>query len=134
MFPNILRSALLAMGGFVLVSTAAWSDDRKPKVDNTKPTAVVYPQTAQVAGEEGIVVLNVHVSDSGKPLNVAMSKSSGFTDLDNAAIETVMNWRFVPAIRGGSTTDDWALVQIVYKLPEGPKPAKCLARWSCRAE
>jgi hypothetical protein len=27
-----------------------------------------------------------------------------------------MNWHYLPAIRGGATTADWALVQVVYKL------------------
>ncbi|MFL5237495.1 MAG: hypothetical protein ACJ8EL_07805 [Rhizomicrobium sp.] len=35
------------------------------------------------------------------------------------AIETAMNWHYLPAIRDGATTDDWALVQVVYKLRSG---------------
>jgi TonB family protein len=116
-------AALLALAGMFLVSHGALADDRAPKVDTTKPTAVVYPASAQRAGEEGTVVLKVHVVESGTPDQVSMAKSSGFVDLDNAAIETVMNWHYVPAVRSGAITDDWALVQVVYKLPEGAQPA-----------
>jgi TonB family protein len=116
-------AALLALAGMFLISHAVLADDRAPKVDTTKPTAVVYPASAQRAGEEGTVILKVHVVESGNPVQVSMAKSSGFVDLDNAAIETVMNWHYVPAIRGGAIADDWALVQVVYKLPEGAQQA-----------
>ncbi len=97
--------------------------DTGPKVDTTKPTPVVYPTTAQQAGEEGTVVLGVYVDDSGKAVKVDVAKSSGYGDLDNAAVETAFNWHYVPAIRGGETASDWARVQVVYKLPEAPQQA-----------
>ncbi|MFL6690857.1 MAG: TonB family protein, partial [Alphaproteobacteria bacterium] len=71
-------AALLALAGMFLVSHGALADDRAPKVDTTKPTAVVYPASAQRAGEEGTVVLKVHVVESGTPDQVSMAKSSGF--------------------------------------------------------
>ena len=97
--------------------------DTSPKVDTTKPTPVVYPTGAQQAGEEGTVVLGVYVDDSGKAVKVDVAKSSGYGDLDNAAVETAFNWHYVPAIRGGETASDWARVQVVYKLPEAPQQA-----------
>ena len=111
----IAAFAVLAVGNSV---TVALADDRAPKVDTSQPTPVVYPPAAQRAGEEGTVIVRVFVSESGRPQRANIAKSSGFEDLDTAAIETTMNWRFVPAIRGGSTVSDWASVQVVYKLPE----------------
>ena len=40
--------------------------------------------------------------------------------LDNAAVESVLNWRFIPAMRNGDTVSDWAAVKIVYQLPRLP--------------
>jgi protein TonB len=101
---------------------SAWADTA-PKVDTTKPTPVVYPQVSQRAGEEGTVVLAVYVNDSGQAEKIDVAKSSGYDDLDNAAVETAFNWHYVPAIRGGETASDWARVQVVYKLPASEQQA-----------
>jgi len=84
-----------------------------PKVDRSQPTPVIYPMEAQRLGEEGTVALRVMVSTSGAPINATIVGSSGHEDLDQAAVETVMNWHFVP----GDTTNK-AVVSVVYKVPQ----------------
>jgi protein TonB len=102
----------------MLFTIGAWAaDDHPPKVDISQPTPVVYPKVSQARGEEGTVVLGVSISDAGQPRRIRLLKSSGYSDLDNAAMETAFNWHYLPAIRGGETTDDWATVQIKYTLP-----------------
>lgn len=116
---NLASRALIGMVGIMLLSAgAASADDHSPKVDTSQPTPVVYPLTAQTAGEEGTVVLRVRVNDDGRPAQADVARSSGYPDLDNAAVETALNWRYVPAVRDGAVTADWAAVQVVYKLPE----------------
>jgi len=105
--------------GFILGFTHTAFADSTPKVDTSSPTPVVYPKGAQSSGEQGTVVLSVYVSSRGKPILANVARTSGFPDLDNAAIETVMNWHYVPAVHGGDTASDWATAQVVYKLPEG---------------
>jgi TonB family protein len=107
----------LGVIALVLSAASALAADQAPKVDTSQPTPVVYPVTAQEAGEEGTVIVSVYVTDTGKPQRFNVARSSGYRDLDNAAIETAMNWHYVPAIRGGATTSDWGNFQIVYKLP-----------------
>jgi periplasmic protein TonB len=109
----LFACALMAVAG-----TSAMAADGAPHVDRSQPTEVVYPTSAQTAGEEGTVIINVYVDSSGKPSRYGIAKSSGFADLDNAALETVMNWHYVPAQRGGDTVADWAQVDVVYKLPK----------------
>jgi TonB family protein len=122
----------LAAGGIVaaaFLSASAMAADAGPKVDTSKPTPVIYPVAAQQAGEEGTVVMNVYINNSGAAKKIAVAKSSGYVDLDTAAVETALNWHYVPAIRGGDTVSDWAAVQVVYKLPEGAaKPDSAAAR------
>ncbi len=103
----------------LLAADPALAADVAPKVDTSRPTPVVYPKGAQRAGEEGTVVLRVFVNTSGKPSRVNVVKSSGYPDLDNAAVETAFGWRYVPAIRDGDIASDWATVQVEYKLPTG---------------
>lgn len=104
--------------GLMLIFTNAAFADSAPKVDTSTPTPVVYPRGAQSSGEQGTVVLSVYVSSRGKPILANVARTSGFPDLDNAAVETVMNWHYVPAVHGGGTASDWATVQVVYKLTE----------------
>ncbi|HEX3945597.1 MAG TPA: energy transducer TonB [Rhizomicrobium sp.] len=119
----ILRAivwSVLAIAGLGVSATAALADDRHPEVDTARPTPVVYPKVAQRWGEEGTVVVRVYVNEFGKPANVSVARSSGYVDLDNAAVDTVMNWHYVPAIRDGAIASDWARVQVIYKLPQSP--------------
>ena len=111
----------LSVAALVLSAASALAGDGPPKVDTSQPAPVVYPETAQRAGEEGTVVVSVYVTDSGKPQRFNIEKSSGYEDLDTAAMETAMNWHYVPAIRGGEATSDWGNFQIVYKLPSTGK-------------
>lgn len=72
-----------------------------------------YPDAAQANGEQGSVVLDVQVTSSGKVRNVKIDQSSGFDDLDNAAIAGVLRWRFIPSPDG----TDWTKVTVAYRLP-----------------
>ncbi len=80
---------------------------------NPKP---VYPALSRRLNEEGKVLLKVRVSAQGAPLEVAVSKSSGFPRLDAAAIDAVGRWRFVPARRGDEPLDSSVVVPIAFAL------------------
>ena len=62
--------------------------------------APVYPTLSRRLREEGTVHLLVLVSETGDPKSVQIRKSSGFDRLDEAALNAVRRWRFVPARRG----------------------------------
>lgn len=107
--------------GVVSVASAGTAQaSTEPHVDTTKPTPVVYPKESQRAGEEGSVVLRVYVDTYGKSSKLTVAKSSGFKDLDNGAVETAVNWHFIPATRNGEIVGDWMMLKIDYKLPERP--------------
>ena len=50
------------------------------------------------------------------PKNVRLQRSSGFDRLDQAALDAVRRWRFVPGTRGGMPEDMWFNVPIVWQL------------------
>ncbi|WP_020183967.1 energy transducer TonB [Methylotenera sp. 1P/1] len=58
-----------------------------------------YPRMSKRLGEQGRVLLHVVVDTAGKPTEVTLKKSSGHERLDEAAIEAVKGWRFIPAMR-----------------------------------
>ena len=80
---------------------------------NSQPS---YPAFAKKRGQQGTVLLKVNVSIDGKPDNIQLQKSSGFTLLDQAAQNTVKTWHFVPAKQGNAPIDAWVIVPITFKL------------------
>lgn len=82
-------------------------------LSNPKPP---YPSASRRLGEAGTVYLRVHVSSEGLAHKVELKTSSGFPRLDQSALETVAQWRFVPAKRGTATVTSWVVVPIVFSL------------------
>lgn len=62
----------------------------------------VYPPEAKQANIEGTVVLKIQILSSGRTGNISVYRSSGNSELDQAAIDAVENWQFIPA-KNGST-------------------------------
>lgn len=84
-------------------------------LSNPKP---VYPTASRRMGEEGKVLLRVHVGAHGHAHAVEIRQSSGFVRLDDAARAAVERWRFVPAKRGEEAVASWVLVPIVFSLQQ----------------
>jgi protein TonB len=61
----------------------------------------VYPEEAARRGQQGAVLVVVHVGPSGLPSGVDLERSSGYVLLDQAAENAVMKWTFVPAVKDG---------------------------------
>jgi protein TonB len=92
------------IGGTDSESNAIASGDRivpaspDNKFRNRPP---IYPEEAARRGEQGSVILVIHVSPMGLTSGVDVLQSSGHTALDRAAREAVLAWRFLPAVRDG---------------------------------
>ncbi len=82
-------------------------------LDNPKPA---YPPASRRFGEEGKVLLRVRVSSEGRPEYVELKHTSGFPRLDQAAMDAVTRWRFVPARRGDEAIAAWVFVPITFNL------------------
>ena len=77
-----------------------------------------YPMVARRMGWQGRVVLNVEVLESGSPGQIKLHQSSGRDVLDNAAMQAVRGWRFVPARQNGQAVAKSFLVPIPFILKE----------------
>lgn len=75
-----------------------------------------YPEAAMDRGLEGKVLMKVHVQPNGKPDTINVTKSSGYSILDDAAVRTVKQWSFVPAMRGKTPIAGWVTVPIAFNL------------------
>lgn len=75
-----------------------------------------YPFLARRNGEQGAVVLRVHVTPAGLPDQVLIHQSCGSPRLDRAAQETVWRWKFIAARQGDQAVAAWVLVPIRFTL------------------
>lgn len=82
-------------------------------LDNPSPA---YPSQARRLREQGKVLLRVLVTPGGTAERVELRGSSGSHRLDEAALDTVKRWRFVPARRGTEAVAAWVLVPISFVL------------------
>lgn len=80
---------------------------------NPKPK---YPGIATSRGWEGTVRLLVRVSIEGYSEEVTVQRSSGYDVLDEAAIEAVEKWKFIPAKRGDTPVSSSVIVPINFIL------------------
>ena len=63
-------------------------------LSNPKPN---YPAADRAAGHQGRVILRVRVSAEGRPESVSLLQSSGYSGLDQSALDAVRHWKFRPA-------------------------------------
>ena len=82
-------------------------------LDNPVPG---YPSLSKRLGEQGKVMLRVLVNSQGFPDKVEIDKSSGFARLDNAALQAVEHWKFVPARQGAQAVIASVIVPVSFIL------------------
>lgn len=82
-------------------------------LQNPKPA---YPPLSKRLGEEGKVVVRVFIAADGTAQKAEIKQSSGFERLDQAALTTVLRWRYVPGKRAGVAEGMWFNVPISFVL------------------
>lgn len=81
---------------------------------NNPPPA--YPLAARRRGIDGRVLVRAEIQADGSCSRVELKAGSGSDLLDQAALEAVRKWRFVPARKGGQVVVAWVEVPITFKL------------------
>jgi len=77
-----------------------------------------YPPQAVREHHTGKVILKVLIAVDGSPKEVTVEKSSGFRELDQAAIAAAKTWTFNPGVRNGQRYEGYALVPIDFNLQD----------------
>ncbi len=75
-----------------------------------------YPSVSRRLGEQGLVLLHVQVTEDGTAGSVTLQTGSGSTRLDQAALEAVKKWRFVPAKRGEQAVSASVVVPVRFSI------------------
>ncbi|MCJ0763798.1 energy transducer TonB [Variovorax sp. CYS-02] len=73
-------------------------------LDNPKAN---YPPLSKRLGEQGKVIVRVYIGADGTPQKAELRKSSGYTRLDNSALDYVMKCRYVPGKVNGVAQAMW---------------------------
>jgi protein TonB len=75
-----------------------------------------YPRQSKSLGEQGKVVVRALIGTDGQASQATVKTSSGFDRLDQAAVATVLKWRYVPGKRGGIPEAMWFDVPVTWAL------------------
>jgi protein TonB len=81
----------------------------RPELVESSRVDPIYPEEAQRAGLEGLVVLRATIDERGRVGDLQVLRGLG-RGLDEAAVAAVRRWRFRPATRDGKP------VKVVYVL------------------
>ncbi len=111
--------ALLTFTPALVVQAKAGGGGTPAHVNAQFPAQVIYPKSAQIAGEAGVVELALLIDSDGQAQTTyRIIKSSGHPELDTAALQSAMNWHYVPAHNAaGDPTWGWVYLKINYHLP-----------------
>jgi protein TonB len=90
--------------------------DIQAKPNYLKNPEPVYPELARRRHQEGLVLLAVKITAQGRAERVEIKKSSGFSLLDNAAVEAVRDWEFQPARIGSLALESEIEVPVRFEL------------------
>jgi protein TonB len=92
-------------------------DPRVPSfvdIDSCKPS---YPKSALDAEEAGTVRFNFQIDSNGRFLSATIVKSSGFKDLDIAALEGLRSCKFRAAVKDGKAVSGPMIFEYSWRLP-----------------
>jgi protein TonB len=87
-----------------------------PATFRDTPAPPVYPSQSVSRREEGIVWVDLEMEADGAVLQTMVSRSSGFPQLDRAALEAVRRWRFLPTRLNGTAVRSWIRVPVKFVL------------------
>jgi len=104
--------------GFIaatLVSGAAFGVEVPASVDARKCKAD-YPKASLLNEEQGAVTMAFLVSPGGDVVDSKVEKSSGYKNLDKAALKALTSCKFKPGTKDGAVAQTWTKVDYVWSL------------------
>ena len=89
-------------------------DIKEPKkIKDVKP---VYPEDAKNAGIQGIIILESIIGTDGSVQEAKVLR--GVPQLDKAALDAVMQWRYTPTLLNGEPVEVVMTVTVTFTLTQ----------------
>jgi periplasmic protein TonB len=101
----------------VLVSSApAVFAAEVPASFDSKNCKAEYPKASLMNEEQGTVSMSFLIKADGTVAESKVDKSSGFKNLDKAAIKSLSACKFKPGTKDGAPAETWTKVDYAWKL------------------
>ena len=113
--PSKFTAKVLATLVFGAVASIA-SAGEVPATFDAKNCKAEYPKAALMNEEQGVVSMMFLVSAEGRVLESKLDKTSGFKNLDKAAIAAISNCKFKPGSKDGKPDTTWTKVEYNWTL------------------
>lgn len=75
-----------------------------------------YPKASLMNEEQGTVSMSFLVGPDGSVIESKLEKTSGFKNLDRAALKSISGCKFKPGTKDGAPAPTWTKVDYAWKL------------------
>lgn len=105
---SVIAAMLVAGGAAAAAEVPASFDASKCKAE--------YPKASLMNEEQGTVSMSFLVNADGTVAESKLEKTSGFKNLDKAAIKSISACKFKPGTKDGAPAQTWTKVDYAWKL------------------
>src|SRR5690349_2187488 len=110
----ILSGASGAIGTFGIIGAAMAAE--VPASFDAKNCKAEYPKASLMNEEQGTVSMSFLVAADGSVVESKLEKTSGFKNLDKAAMKALSSCKFKPGTKDGAPAQTWTKVDYAWKL------------------
>ena len=96
-------------------STAVFAGEVPASLD-AKNCKAEYPKASLLNEEQGDVTMSFLVAADGNVVESKVDKSSGYKNLDKAAVKALSACKFKPGTKDGAVAQTWTKVDYSWKL------------------
>ncbi|MBA5689579.1 energy transducer TonB [Rugamonas apoptosis] len=111
---NKVSTSIIA--ALLLSGTGAAFAGEVPATFDAKNCRADYPKASLMNEEQGNVSMAFLVSADGSVVDSKVEKSSGYKNLDKAAIKAISACKFKPGTKDGAVAQTWTKVDYDWKL------------------
>jgi protein TonB len=110
------KRCLSVMAAVLALSAPAAFAAEVPASFDAKNCKAEYPKASLMNEEQGTVSMSFLVTAGGDVKDSKVDKSSGFKNLDKAAIKAISACKFKPGTKDGAAAETWTKVDYAWKL------------------
>ena len=111
-----MSTKLSVVAAALFMSASAAFAAEVPASFDAKNCKADYPKASLMNEEQGTVSMSFLVSAGGDVKDSKVDKSSGFKNLDKAAIKAISACKFKPGTKDGAPAETWTKVDYAWKL------------------
>ena len=109
------RTSTIAALLFAVASSTSFAAEVPASFD-AKNCKAEYPKSSLMNEEQGLVSMSFLVTADGRVVDSKVEKSSGFKNLDKAAVKAISACKFKPGTKDGAAAQTWTKVEYSWAL------------------